>query len=243
MYWLLCIFRVLLVLRFIFWDNYKTNGFEMLINWCLIVHVDQVVGKLPRCTVLLKRTLPYGLYIRAYFILYNKDEGIKLLEMFLEMSPNVNVPVHWNGVALWISKKDVYSNSCFMQKDTKQAEVTETKRKTRQRMKLITKKKRTKEQRGRITRCESPSPRLVKKRTTKWSKQLVIRSVKVLKSPMIMLRPNPPTKKKICNWGTWFLLCCMDFIRALSIKSDIILTWLTELLIMLVAIATSRWPT
>ena len=54
-----------------------------------------------------------------------------------------------------------------MQKDTKQADVTETKRKTKQRMKLITKKKRTKEQRERITRCESPSPKPVKKRTAK----------------------------------------------------------------------------
>ena len=54
-----------------------------------------------------------------------------------------------------------------MQKDTKQAEVTETKRKTKQRMRVITKKKRTKEQRERITRCESLSPRPVKKRIAK----------------------------------------------------------------------------
>ena len=54
-----------------------------------------------------------------------------------------------------------------MQKDTKRAQVTETKRKTKQRMKVITKKKRAMEQRGRITRCESLSPRPVKKRIAK----------------------------------------------------------------------------
>ena len=79
-----------------------------------------------------------------------------------------------------------------MQKDTKQAEVTETKRKTKQRMRVITKKKRTKEQRERITRCESLSPRPVKKRIAKSSKQLVIRFVEVLKSPMITLCLNIP---------------------------------------------------
>ena len=39
---------------------------------------------------------------------------------------------------------------------------------------LITKKERAKEQRERITKCESPSPRKIKKGTRKESKQLVI---------------------------------------------------------------------
>ena len=39
---------------------------------------------------------------------------------------------------------------------------------------IITKKERAKEQRERITRCESPSPRPIKKGTRKESKQLVI---------------------------------------------------------------------
>ena len=56
---------------------------------------------------------------------------------------------------------------------------------------LIT-KERTKEQRERITRGESPSPRPFKKRNTKRSKQLVIGFVHVLKSPPISLRPNTP---------------------------------------------------
>ena len=43
--------------------------------------------------------------------------------------------------------------------------------------KLITKKKRAKEQRERFTRCESSSPRPIKKRTGKKSKQLVIGSI------------------------------------------------------------------
>ena len=39
---------------------------------------------------------------------------------------------------------------------------------------LITKKERAKEQRERITRCKSPSPRPIKKGIRKESKQLVI---------------------------------------------------------------------
>ena len=39
---------------------------------------------------------------------------------------------------------------------------------------IITKKERAKEQRERITRCEFPSPRPIKKGTRKESKQLVI---------------------------------------------------------------------
>ena len=39
---------------------------------------------------------------------------------------------------------------------------------------IITKKEKAKEQRERITRCESPSPRPIKKGTRKESKQLVI---------------------------------------------------------------------
>ena len=55
-----------------------------------------------------------------------------------------------------------------------------------------TKKERTKEQRERITRYGSPSPRPIKKKTRKESKQLVIRSIQVLKSPLIVFLPNTP---------------------------------------------------
>ena len=57
---------------------------------------------------------------------------------------------------------------------------------------LITKKERAKEQRERITKCESPSPRKIKKGTRKESKQLVIGSFQVLKSPLIAFPPNTP---------------------------------------------------
>ena len=44
---------------------------------------------------------------------------------------------------------------------------------------LITNKERAKEQRERITRCESPSPRPIKKGARKENMQLVIRSIQV----------------------------------------------------------------
>ena len=105
----------------------------------------------------------------------------------------------WTTFFFLISKKDVYLKSCFMSTQLKKkkllyakraqskSKVTKMRKEKEWRRKLITKKKRTKEQRERITRCESPSPKPVKNRTTKWSKQLVIGSVQVLKSPLIML--------------------------------------------------------
>ena len=57
---------------------------------------------------------------------------------------------------------------------------------------LITKEQRTKKRRERITSCESPSPRLVEKRTTKERKQLINRTIQVLKSPPIAFRPQRP---------------------------------------------------
>ena len=66
-----------------------------------------------------------------------------------------------------------------------------TTKQTKTNKELIT-KERTKEQRERITRGESPSPRPIKKRTTKRSKQLVIGFVHVLKSSPISLPPNTP---------------------------------------------------
>ena len=56
---------------------------------------------------------------------------------------------------------------------------------------LIT-KERAKEHRNRITRCESPNLRSIKKRTTKRGKQLVIRSIHVLKSLPTTFLPNTP---------------------------------------------------
>ena len=81
---------------------------------------------------------------------------------------------------LFFDKKDVYS-----EKSIRQTKYYNKKKR------LIT-KKRTKEQRERITRGESPSPRLVKMGATERSKQLVSGAFHVLKSPPISLPPNTP---------------------------------------------------
>ena len=57
---------------------------------------------------------------------------------------------------------------------------------------LITEKKRAKEKRNRVTRSESPSPSPVKKGTSEESKQLVFRSIQILKRPPIAFPPNAP---------------------------------------------------
>ena len=57
--------------------------------------------------------------------------------------------------------------------------------------KLIT-KERAKEQRERITRCESSSPKPIKKKTTKKSKQLIPETFHIFKSVQITLIPNTP---------------------------------------------------
>ena len=48
---------------------------------------------------------------------------------------------------------------------------------TNRKKKLITKKQRAKKQREKFTRCESPSPRPIKKGTSKKSKQQFIGSI------------------------------------------------------------------
>ena len=57
---------------------------------------------------------------------------------------------------------------------------------------LITQKKRAKEKRNRVTRCESPSPSPIKKGTRKESKQLVFKSIQILKHLPIAFPPNTP---------------------------------------------------
>ena len=88
-------------------------------------------------------------------------------------------------------KKEVYSRSYLIKKNIRQ---TKDDRKyknknKKQRKKLIT-KERSKERNEWITRSESSSPRLIKKGTTKRSKQLVFRTFNVLKSMPITLLPN-----------------------------------------------------
>ena len=79
----------------------------------------------------------------------------------------------WIKFSLLIKKrkKDVYSKSYLMQKGHRTGQRLE-KWKWTNKKKLIT-KERTKEQRERITRGESKSPRPVKKGTTKRSKQVI----------------------------------------------------------------------
>ena len=55
---------------------------------------------------------------------------------------------------------------------------------------LITKKERAKEQRERITRCESLSLSPIKKGTRKESEHLVFESIQILKSPPIAFPQN-----------------------------------------------------
>ena len=57
---------------------------------------------------------------------------------------------------------------------------------------LITKRKRAKERRERITSCESPCSRPIKKRSTKRSKHLITGIIQILKSPPIPFLPNTP---------------------------------------------------
>ena len=56
--------------------------------------------------------------------------------------------------------------------------------------KLITKRKRAKERRERITGRESPSPRPIKKSSTKRNKHLITRTIQILKSPPIPFLQN-----------------------------------------------------
>ena len=57
---------------------------------------------------------------------------------------------------------------------------------------LITEKKRAKEKRNRVTRSEPPSPSPIKKGTSEESKQLVFRSIQILKRLLIAFLPNAP---------------------------------------------------
>ena len=84
-----------------------------------------------------------------------------------------------------------------MPKNTSKTKVQkreETKRKTKKA--LITEKKRAKEKRNRVTRSESPSPSPIKKGTSEESKQLVFRSIQILKRPPIAIPPNAPHQTK-----------------------------------------------
>ena len=72
-----------------------------------------------------------------------------------------------------------------MQEKHKVVKKYKTKKKKKNRQ-IITEKKRANEQRDRVTRCESPSPRTIKPITTKRSKQLIFRTIHILKRTTIM---------------------------------------------------------
>ena len=59
-------------------------------------------------------------------------------------------------------------------------------------IKLITEKKRANEQWDGVAIGESPSPRTIKPITTKRSKQLLIRTIHILKRVAITFPPNAP---------------------------------------------------
>ena len=73
-----------------------------------------------------------------------------------------------------------------------------TSRKTKKKQKrkpihiLITKRKRANERRKRITSCESPNPRPIKKSSTERSKHLIIGTIQILKSQPIPFLLNTP---------------------------------------------------
>ena len=73
-----------------------------------------------------------------------------------------------------------------MQEKHKAIKKYKTKKKKKKNRQIITKKKRANEQRDRVTRCESPSPRTIKPITTKRSKQLIFRTIHILKRMTIM---------------------------------------------------------
>ena len=67
---------------------------------------------------------------------------------------------------------------------------TKKKQKRKPIHKLITKRKRANERREKITSRESPSPRPIKKSSTKRSKHLITGTIQILKSPPIPFFPN-----------------------------------------------------
>ena len=78
---------------------------------------------------------------------------------------------------------------------TQKIQEEENREKTKKRKptnKLITKRKRAKERRERITSCEFPSPRPIKKSSTKRSNHLITGTIQILKSPPIPFLPNAP---------------------------------------------------
>ena len=89
-------------------------------------------------------------------------------------------------------------------------ENTRRKRKKKQKRKpihrLITKRKRAKERRERITSRESPCLRPIKKSSTKRSKHLIIGTIQIFKSPPIPFLPNTPKDALIGPYSIKLLL-------------------------------------
>ena len=119
-------------------------------------------------------------------------------------STNINICVMWGaGLDLspffFISKNDIYTKGYSMLEKTKSKPGNTRRRKQRKKQKkektnnkLITKRKRTKERRERITSRESPSPRSIKKSSTKRCKHLITGTIQIFKSLPILFPPNTP---------------------------------------------------
>ena len=94
----------------------------------------------------------------------------------------------------FFDKNVIYTNCYSMHKEHR-ANPENTRRKKQKRKpihRLITKRKRAKERRERITSRESLSPRPIKKSSTKRSKHLITKTIQILKSPPIPFLPNTP---------------------------------------------------
>lgn len=77
--------------------------------------------------------------------------------------------------------------------------VKKYKKRKEKNIKLTTKKKRANEQRDGVTRCESPSPKTIKPITTKRRKQLIIRTIHILKHTRIMFSICTTTSTTVLN--------------------------------------------
>ena len=104
----------------------------------------------------------------------------------------------------FISKNVIYMNGYSMHEEHRANPENTRRKKTKKKQKrksihrLITKRKRAKERRERITSRESPSPRPIKKSPTKRSKHLITETIQILKSLPIPFLPNTP---KDAQWN------------------------------------------
>ena len=117
--------------------------------------------------------------------------------------------IEYSGITLirffffLISKNFIYTNGYSVQeKHRANPEKTSIKQRENEKepnnKKKLQKRKRTKKRRERVTSCESPSLRPIKKSPTKRSKNLINGTIQILKSPPIPFLPDTP---KAAQWN------------------------------------------